>query len=106
MGIQDRDYFWEDHARRQREFGGSSGRRGGPPRLPGGGLHWAAQAAVWLAVAASLFGVFKLVEVYRENQRQAHKSAVEAAQWKARAEQAERQLDAYRKAQRIDFFKR
>ena len=73
MGIQDRDYYREEHARKHGEtdYDSRSGRyrprrathlriaRRGLRDLPGADWHWSLKLLIWLTLACLLLAVFK-----------------------------------------------
>lgn len=74
MGIQDRDWYREEmrqrHAKEQASAAPASQRsmsrqrvadNAGPPKLWGADWHWSLQLLVWLAIAALLLVIWRIV---------------------------------------------
>lgn len=128
MGMEDRDWYREEHAKKQgMRYNKSNAtyaddpqpwydpkRYRKPPSPPtmqttaprANGLHWSTQFLLWLAICAALYGAFWLLNDYQKAKQQAQEATIAAEHWKQQAEAAQRQLDQIRKNQRFDFFKR
>lgn len=133
MGQEDRDWYREEHAKKHgMRYNKSNATYADdpepwydpkqyrkPPRppveqatmsraapRPSNDWHWLMQLLLWLAICGALFAAFWLLNDYRKAKTDAKVAAISAAHWKRQAEAAQAQLEALRKAQRVDFFKR
>ena len=115
MGLQDRDWYREEVAKKEgKRYDTSnatyadaeprpkpSGSIGKPPSWPptmqdtappSNGWHWSIQFLFWAVMCLALYGVFWVLNDYQQAKRQAKTATEAAAQWKARAETAEHHL--------------
>lgn len=71
MGIQDRDWYWEERAKKERaalrsqasapaEHDDDTAPKA-PPKLIGADWHWTLQLLVWLCIVTLLLAIFRML---------------------------------------------